>query len=235
MATKTINALSAGTTLDGTEEFPAWQTSATVKLTAAQLKTLINPLTTLGDIVHGGASGASTRLAGNTTTGRYFLTQTGNGTVSAAPAWFNLLGTANTWTAAQTINSVTTTGDLVINNTSSRGGALYFYRSGTLHGTMGMQGNWMADTSTHMTISGNTGAGFSVFVNGLSTHALHIDVSNNMGVGVAAFGTDAVNVIGIKNGTAPSSSPAGMGQLYVESGALKYRGSGGTITTLGAA
>lgn len=39
----------------------------------------------------------------------------------------------------------------------------------------------------------------------------------------------------IRNGTAPSTSPAGGGQLYVEAGALKYRGSGGTITTLGAA
>lgn len=53
--------------------------------------------------------------------------------------------------------------------------------------------------------------------------------------GATAAGSSAVGVIGIKNGTAPGSSPAGMGQLYVESGALKYRGSSGTITTLGAA
>ena len=36
-------------------------------------------------------------------------------------------------------------------------------------------------------------------------------------------------------GTAPTSSPAGMGQLYVEAGALKYRGSSGTVTTIAAA
>jgi hypothetical protein len=34
------------------------------------------------------------------------------------------------------------------------------------------------------------------------------------------------------NATAPSSSPADMGQLYVEGGALKYRGSSGTVTTI---
>jgi hypothetical protein len=57
----------------------------------------------------------------------------------------------------------------------------------------------------------------------------------NIGFGVSAWGTSAANVIGIANGTAPSSSPASMGQLYVEAGALKYRGSSGTVTTLGAA
>lgn len=44
-------------------------------------------MTTLGDTIYGGASGASTRLAGNTTTTKQFLGQTGNGTISAAPSW----------------------------------------------------------------------------------------------------------------------------------------------------
>jgi hypothetical protein len=56
--------------------------------------------------------------------------------------------------------------------------------------------------------------------------------SGNVGIGTTSFGTSAVTVLGIANGTAPSSSPAGMGQLYVESGALKYRGSSGTVTTI---
>jgi len=48
---------------------------------------MTNPMTTLGDVIYGSASGASTRLAGNTTTAKQFLSQTGNGTASAAPAW----------------------------------------------------------------------------------------------------------------------------------------------------
>lgn len=36
-------------------------------------------------------------------------------------------------------------------------------------------------------------------------------------------------------GTIPSTNPTGGGILYVEAGALKYRGSGGTVTTLGPA
>ena len=51
----------------------------------------------------------------------------------------------------------------------------------------------------------------------------------------AVWGTNAVGVIGIGNGTAPTTSPTGMGQLYVEAGALKYRGSSGTVTTIAAA
>lgn len=46
-----------------------------------------NPMTTLGDIIYGGASGVATRLAGNTNAAKRFLTQTGNGTISAAPSW----------------------------------------------------------------------------------------------------------------------------------------------------
>jgi hypothetical protein len=59
-----------------------------------------------------------------------------------------------------------------------------------------------------------------------------IDTSGNVGVGVSTFGTSANKVLGLANATAPTTSPAGMGQLYVESGALKYRGSSGTVTTI---
>ena len=67
---------------------------------------------------------------------------------------------------------------------------------------------------------------------GTMTERARIDSAGNVGIGVTAFGTSAATVLGIANGTAPSSSPAGMGQLYVESGALKYRGSSGTVTTI---
>lgn len=44
------------------------------------------PTTTLGDIIyHDGTD--NVRLAGNTVNSKYFLTQTGTGTVSAAPSW----------------------------------------------------------------------------------------------------------------------------------------------------
>ena len=61
---------------------------------------MTNPMTTAGDIIYGGASGTPTRL-GVGTNGFILQVQSGN------PAWFDLFGTANTFTAQQTIQSNT--------------------------------------------------------------------------------------------------------------------------------
>ncbi len=58
--------------------------------TLAGLGGFSNPMTALGDIIYGGASGAATRLAGNTTTSKRYLSQTGDGTNSAAPSWASI-------------------------------------------------------------------------------------------------------------------------------------------------
>jgi hypothetical protein len=50
-----------------------------------------NPMTTLGDVIYGGASGTPTRLAGNTTTTKNFLTSTGAAGNATAPAWGTIL------------------------------------------------------------------------------------------------------------------------------------------------
>src|SRR5262249_10334535 len=47
----------------------------------------LSPVTTLGDLIYGSGANANSRLAGNTTTTKQFLNQTGTGAVSAAPAW----------------------------------------------------------------------------------------------------------------------------------------------------
>ena len=55
--------------------------------------------------------------------------------------------------------------------------------------------------------------------------------SGNVMVGVATAGASAALTLQIANGTAPSGNITG-GQLYVEAGSLKYRGSSGNIATL---
>jgi len=86
---------------------------------------LSNPMTTLGDIIYGGTvtSGvaAPTRL-GLGTSG--YVLQAG----ASAPSWFNIFGTANSWSATQTIGSANngviltlltaTTGQLSVFNTA---------------------------------------------------------------------------------------------------------------------
>ena len=108
----------------------------------------------------------------------------------------------------------------------------------------------MESTGTNSVVSyqlKNDAQTWNMQVNGASSDRYQIDDGTNVrfvaevgsggnfGFGVTSWGTSAAGVIAIANGTAPGSSPAGLGQLYVESGALKYRGSSGTITTLGTA
>ncbi|MEJ0043180.1 MAG: hypothetical protein WDM81_13630 [Rhizomicrobium sp.] len=90
-------------------------------------------------------------------------------------------------------------------------------------------------TKNMLWTSGSAASDLAFGPSSTAPNALVLKANGNIGIGVTALGTAAVGVIGIANGTAPSTSPAGMGQLYVEAGALKYRGSGGTVTTLGVA
>jgi hypothetical protein len=58
--------------------------------------------------------------------------------------------------------------------------------------------------------------------------------TGDIGLNTVDFGS-GVGVFAIADGTAPSGTPSGGGVIYVESGALKYKGSSGTVTTLGVA
>jgi len=52
----------------------------------------------------------------------------------------------------------------------------------------------------------------------------------------AQFGGGSGGMVGLTNAaTVPATNPSGGGVLYAEAGALKWRGSGGTVTTLAAA
>ena len=66
-----------------------------------------------------------------------------------------------------------------------------------------------------------------------NTERLRIDSSGNVGIGTTSFGASSQVVLAIANATAvPTGNPTGGGVLYVEAGALKYRGSSGTVTTI---
>jgi hypothetical protein len=68
----------------------------------------------------------------------------------------------------------------------------------------------------------------SIIHRGLSAHTSNIQV----GSATADVG-NGVGVIGVKNATTtPTASATGGGILYAENGALKWRGSSGTVTTI---
>jgi hypothetical protein len=105
-----------------------------------------------------------------------------------------------------------------------------------VEGTAGLYAKFNSKVGAKTWSAGYRSGTFQFEIQEDGTTRFVIQNGGNVGVGnISAFGTSAVGVIGIANGTAPSTSPAGMGQLYVESGALKFRGSSGTITTIAAA
>jgi hypothetical protein len=69
---------------------------------------MINPFTTIGDIVYSNAIGVPTRRAGNITTTKMFLSSTGTGTSATAPIWEAI--------TASTVGAVPTTRTLTIND-----------------------------------------------------------------------------------------------------------------------
>lgn len=91
MANKRITDLTLRADCDDTVNFPGDDASQTWRVTAAQIKTYVKaaiaPISTLGDLLYGAASGVPTRLPGNTAATRKFLRQKGNGSVSAVPSW----------------------------------------------------------------------------------------------------------------------------------------------------
>lgn len=93
----------------------------TITLPATTGTLAANVTTTLGDLVYASANGTPgtlARLAGNTTTTKQFLSQTGNGTISAVPAWSAIangdIPTALTGKSYNGLTLTSTTGTLTL-------------------------------------------------------------------------------------------------------------------------
>lgn len=71
-----------------------------------------------------------------------------------------------------------------------------------------------------------------VLVNNNNTEQSRTDVYGNTFFGMTARAAGAQKTLHLANATAPTGNPSGGGVLYVENGALKYRGSSGTVTTI---
>jgi hypothetical protein len=112
-------------------------------------------------------------------------------------------------------------------------GSNYYYNSGWKYRQNGAATNLSTSSGKFVFSIASSGTAGNL-VNGGSgvwTDAMTLDASGNLLVGLTAAGTTAAKTIQIANGTAPTANVAG-GQLYVEAGALKYRGSSGTVTTI---
>jgi hypothetical protein len=159
----------------------------------------ISGYTLLGDTSYGGSSGVRTVLAGNTTTTKKYLAQTGNGTVSAAPAWTQPAcadlsnAAASCSTDATNANNIST-GTLAVN---VGGTGQTSYTDGQL-----LIGNTTGNTLTKATIT----AGSNVTVtNGHGT----ITIASSAGSGAPTYSYAAQS---------STLNPAVIGTFYLLSG-----------------
>ena len=114
---------------------------------------------------------------------------------------------------------------------NGKGNQLGWYTNSSFNGDVaqirGDADNYGVNSRGRLVICCNAGADSSTI-----TEVARFTGQKNLGIGMTAFGNGA-GVIAIANNTAaPSSNPIGGGYLYVDNGALKYRGSSGTVTTI---
>ncbi len=117
------------------------------------------------------------------------------------------------------------------NASNGKGNQLGWYTNSSFNGDVaqirGDADNYGVNSRGRLVICCNAGADSSTI-----TEVARFTGQKNLGIGMTAFGNGA-GVIAIANNTAaPSSNPIGGGYLYVDNGALKYRGSSGTVTTI---
>lgn len=90
---------------------------------------------------------------------------------------------------------------------------------------------WFTPSSGSMAL-GASGTNWSVYNGSGAETRLTISNVGNFGINGTSYG-GGEKVVFIANATtAPSTNPTSGGVLYVDSGALKYRGSSGTVTTI---
>jgi hypothetical protein len=121
-------------TIVGSGNVTVTPTAGTITISVSGLIT--NPMTTLGDIIYGGSSGAASRLAGITTATKQFLTQTGTGSASAAPGWGAIVLGDLPASVVNTSNNQSA--GTLLGNFSGTSGAPSFHAPGTTDQILGV-------------------------------------------------------------------------------------------------
>lgn len=199
----------------GTITFGSVSTGAIIHTTATTLSAALT---------YGGVTFANTATGSGSLVGSISPTLTGTLTAGAA----NFSGAVIATGATGLLHQPTTATGVAYAQAANTGGSFYFAidnSAGSGFGTGVAYGRAIFSDGSHP---------ICIFINNVLAEEIDTSLNHYFG-GATSAGTSAANVLVIKNGTAPASSPAGLGQLYVESGALKYRGSSGTVTTLGVA
>lgn len=209
----------------------SWINGETV--TATKLNLAAVPTVADGQTYTFGAGAAATpsiNFTGGTTTG-FYLGSSSIGFSVGAASIATLSATSFAMPSGKnvTIGSLASLNGCVYDSTGVslyyNGANVAYLQPGGSHG--GSLTLLNASSSNRIILLGDTGAG--TFFGSMSIIS---GGTGNILVGGGVAGTSANNAIVMANGTAPSTTGTG-GQIYVEAGALKYRGTSGTITVLG--
>jgi hypothetical protein len=177
--------------------------------------------------------GAST---GVTQATKLHIVATGGGAISTVSATnpFAIVGSDNSTSSISM--------ELKNTSTGTSAGAIYYMTADTAIGIFGAfsSAHTAVPTATNkVALYALSGGGCLVGTRNATSFEILTNDSikgtvtsdGNFGFNGTSFGS-GVKVLFIANGTAPSANPTGGGILYVEAGALKYRGSSGTITVI---
>jgi hypothetical protein len=145
----------------------------------------LSPNTTLGDLTyHNGTN--SVRLAGNTALAKKFLTQTGNGSVSAAPAWDTALTSINadstqaqTVVGADDISVATSAGATTVRRTAQTGSKAYW---------MFPYGSWFGVAASLITSANQVRVARLYLPTRITVNSIHFNVATPSAGGLCSVG-----------------------------------------------
>jgi hypothetical protein len=223
-----LNSTAIGATTPSTGAFTTLSASGGITNTQASTASINNVAT--------GASSTSRYFASAPTTGTGYLlfTDTTLASNRGYVGYTFATDTLDIATAGAVRGTFSSTG-LAVTGALSSTGAMKSGTTGT-NGHLQLARSSDGATITNFVTDGTNGIINSVIdtiFQGNTTERMRITSAGNVGIGTADQFGGGVKVVGLANATtAPASNPTGGGVLYVEAGALKYRGSSGTVTTI---